>query len=560
MTFTSTTYANFVAEDSSARERLFLTYLGSRDDFDFIIIGSGMGGGILADDLADRVGKQKRILVLEAGSFLYPTHVYNVCRFPNASVARHFACDNFWQWNNTNPNAEYYIHEKPQLNVGGRSIFWSGLIPTIQPWELDFFPTDVRNDLVAKYLKLGGERLNESSTMGETAEKVVDKLRQTSLATDFEIRETPRALHQPYLADGHQAASEFFVEPTGVFNTAELLINQLGLTPGVSHGDGVGLHMQTNQFVEDIKRRGDGRLEVVSRNTLSGEARYFHAGTVVMACGSIESPKLLQRSSLYHTLSQDIQPLVGQGITDHPTTDWIGGLATEIDGVPIPRDSHAKVVFYSRGLRDGASQIKFPFNVEMNINHEYWHLRDNDPSAPAVPISSTGASIVEVKFSFGNCIEETNRVQPAPPFGYVPEMTFKNLKWTTHLTGSRFPKLAGWQKSDTEVWSLLNNLADRIFGAFRKDAAVAKPDDKLGQNNKGFGNGTVHHAVGTLSMPYRTHLDGAFNITSVVDEDLQVQGTGNLFACDMSVLPFSSAANPVRTLSALALRLSEKLA
>lgn len=32
---------------------------------------------MLADDLADRLGRQKRILLLEAGSFIYPTHVYN---------------------------------------------------------------------------------------------------------------------------------------------------------------------------------------------------------------------------------------------------------------------------------------------------------------------------------------------------------------------------------------------------------------------------------------------------------------------------------------------------
>jgi choline dehydrogenase-like flavoprotein len=72
MTFTPSTYANFVSEDTAARERLFLEYIGWREDFDIIIVGSGIGGGVLADDLADRLGSQKRILVLEAGSFLSP--------------------------------------------------------------------------------------------------------------------------------------------------------------------------------------------------------------------------------------------------------------------------------------------------------------------------------------------------------------------------------------------------------------------------------------------------------------------------------------------------------
>ena len=110
MTFTPSTYANFVSESSAAQERLFLRYIGPRDDFDIVIVGSGMGGGILADDLADRVGKGKRILVLEAGSFIYPTHVYNMCRFPNAKVAQHFACDTFWQ--DGNSGTQNFIGER----------------------------------------------------------------------------------------------------------------------------------------------------------------------------------------------------------------------------------------------------------------------------------------------------------------------------------------------------------------------------------------------------------------------------------------------------------------
>ena len=128
MTFIPSTYVNFVSAGTAAQQRLFLQYIGPRDDFDIVVVGSGIGGGILADDLAERYGGHKRILLLEAGSFIYPTHVYNVCRFPNASLARHFGCDTFWQAGH--PGTEDYIGEKPQLNLGGRSIFWSGLIPT----------------------------------------------------------------------------------------------------------------------------------------------------------------------------------------------------------------------------------------------------------------------------------------------------------------------------------------------------------------------------------------------------------------------------------------------
>ncbi|HEV2863517.1 MAG TPA: GMC family oxidoreductase [Pyrinomonadaceae bacterium] len=559
MTFTPSTYANFVSSATASQERLFLQYMGWRNDFDIIIIGSGIGGGVLADDLADRLGRQKRILVLEAGSFIYPTHVYNVSRFPNSSLAKHFGCDTFWQ--SGNPGAQNYIGEKPQLNFGGRSIFWSGLIPTVQGWELDFFPPRVRQDLEGGLLNRAGTTMNESRSMGSTAEAVVARLRETALAADFSIQQTPRALHQPYLEADGKPKDKFFTEPTGVFNTAELLSNQLGLTPGVSHGDGPGLHVLLNHFAEDVQNHGD-HFELVSRNTLTGQARVFRAGAVVLAAGSIESPKLLRRSSMHPWLPQGAKGLVGRGLTDHPTSNEITTFADGIGNVKLGAGDHAKIVFYSRGVRDADGTIRYPFNVEMNINHEYWHLRENDPTAEddgGAP--SGGTARIDIKFSFGNCLDDENEVKAAPPFGYVPEIAFRNMSWADYLAGSRFRALAGWQKNPADIFAVLNRVTHQIFSQFHHDGQPSRPDGEVwfGQGGKGFGWGTVHHAAGTLRMPYRPRFDAPFAPDSVVDEDLRVAGTQGLYVCDMSVMPFSSAANPVRTLVALALRLSRHL-
>lgn len=562
MVFTPATYVNLVAQDSAARERLFLQYLGPRNDFDVIIVGSGMGGGILADQLAERLGKVKRILVLEAGSFLYPTHVYNMCRFPNASLARHFGCDTFWQQGDD--RSEFFIGEKPQLNFGGRSIFWSGLIPRLQRWELEFFPDEVRQDLEAGLLDTAGDTLNESRSMGGTARAIVSQLRQSPLAQHFSIEETPRALHQPYLTSAGVPKDEFFTEPTGVFNTAELLVNQLGLTPGVSHGDWPGLQVLLNHFVEDL-RNHQGGFDLVTRNTLTGQARTFTAGTVVLAGGSIESPKLLRRSSLFPTLPEAVRGLIGRGLTDHPTTDEITTFATEIGNVALPRTSHAKIILYSRGFEDPEfpTQIRFPFNVELNVNHEYWHLRENDPNDPerVGAGSLPGPSRIDLKFSFGNCLDDGNEIRPAPSYGYVPEIAFHNQRRAERLSSSRFPALAGWQKSPDEIVAVLNNVTYQVFNQFRLNGAASRPVDEswYRSEGKGFGYGTVHHAAGSLRMPYRPARDSPFAAESVVNTDLCVNGMPNLYVCDMSVMPFSSAANPVRTLAALAVRLSTRL-
>jgi hypothetical protein len=556
--FNAATYANFVAQSSAAQERLMLQYMGPRNDFDIIIVGSGVGGGVLADDLAEKVGNYKRILVLEAGSFIYPTHVYNLCRFPNSKIAKHYGCDTFWQAGNS--GSENYIGETPQLCFGGRSIFWSGLIPTIQDWELDFFPPKVRHALANSLLERAGATMNESISMGERAAKVVELLQASPLHADFDIQETPRALHQPYLAADGTPKEEYFTEPTGVFNTAELLVNQLGLTPGVSHGDGPGLQLLLNHYVEDIQNHGT-HLAVVTRNTRTGESRTFHAGATVLAAGSIESPKLLRRSSMFPWLPDSVKTLVGRGLADHPTSNELTSFVNGIGNVALGSHDHAKIIFYSRGHRDQNNRIRYPFNVEMNLNHEYWHLRENDPGEVG-PGTPTGMARIDIKFSFANCLDENNEVKPAPPYGYVPEISFRNQSWADYLASSRFPAMAGWQTDAAGIWAVMNQVARKIFSQFQINGAPARPINEHGQevwygtHKKGFGWGTVHHAAGSLRMPYRPRLDAPF-AASVVDEDLKVVGTDRLFVCDMSVMPISTAANPVRTLVGLALRLSE---
>ena len=59
--------------------------------------------------------------------------------------------------------------------------------------------------------------------------------------------------------------------------------------------------------------------------------------------------------------------------------------------------------------------------------------------------------------------------------------------------------------------------------------------------------------------PHPPKLDAPFADHAVVDEGLRVIGTDRLYACNMSVVPLSSAANPVCTLVGLALRLSQHL-
>src|SRR5262245_6842574 len=67
-----------VREYGQLQRRYFEPPVAPTDQpYDVIVIGSGIGGGILADEVSD-LGF--RVLVLEAGGLLFPTHVANLPR------------------------------------------------------------------------------------------------------------------------------------------------------------------------------------------------------------------------------------------------------------------------------------------------------------------------------------------------------------------------------------------------------------------------------------------------------------------------------------------------
>ena len=549
-------YSNLVKEKTQAHTRLIRDYdqIDNRD-FDFIIIGTGIGGGILADDLADRLGNTHRILLLDTGSFIYPTHVYNISRIPNGSIANHFGADNFKPW----PDNAFFIGGKPQMAFGGRSIFWSGLIPQVQNWELDFFPETVSTDLTNNYLSLAGNKMNESKSLGSFAKAVVDHFNSSDLNEDFVIQETPRAVHQPYLDDDGTAKEAFFTEPTGVFNTAELLINQAGLTPGVNQ-QGNGLFIKLNTFVESIQDIPFNWHEIKTTNTITGQQISFYSPKVIIAGGSTESPKLINRSSVYHRLPDSIRSKIGFGLTDHPVSSESQAYVSSLGSLPITRRNHAKIIFYSRGLPDGNGHLNYPFNIEMNINHEFWHLRNNDPSAEPIPDDYSKARI-DIKFSFANCLDDENGIFSHANDNYTPEIRFKRFSNLNDLLYSRFPALAGWHKHPQDFFNLLNATRNRVFNEFNDIEWITGEYGGNHGQQWPFGWGTVHHACGTLRMPWKTsrYSPGFNHDDSFVDENLKVKDTEGLYVCDMSVMPISTAANPVRTLGGLALRLSNHL-
>jgi choline dehydrogenase-like flavoprotein len=141
----------FLASDPS-----LVAKLSALGHYDYVIVGSGIGGGILAEEL---VKKQKRVLLIERGGLIFSTHVCNTARpdysrgmadSPEGNELVYAALKANIQ---TAEGSEQYVGG-PMYCLGGRSNVWGLWCPKADVMTLDeYFPVSI-----ATYLKEKGYR------------------------------------------------------------------------------------------------------------------------------------------------------------------------------------------------------------------------------------------------------------------------------------------------------------------------------------------------------------------------------------------------------------------
>ena len=242
----------------------------------------------------------------------------------------------------------------------------------------------------------------------------------------------------------------------------------------------------------------------------------FRAGTVVLAGGSIESPKLLRRSSMFPWLPRRVKHLVGRGLTDHPTSNELAAFVTHIGNVADPeeraRQDHLLLA------RAAATERRDPLSVQRRDEHQPRILAPagERPRRAAGPGFSTsdpsGPSRLDIKFSFGNCLDDGNEIRPPPIRLRAGDPSSATRSWMDHLRGSRFPALAGWQKDYRSDLRGLNESPPDLLDVLPRRPVAAREQCGYGQNGHGFGWGTVHHAAGSLRMPCKPRFDARLRL------------------------------------------------
>jgi choline dehydrogenase-like flavoprotein len=470
----------------------------TREDivYDVIVIGSGIGGGILADALSDSGVKT---LVLEAGGLTFPTHITNLpgdwSRLPVHHQVGHY---------NNEPGSDFILGV--HLSFGGRSNYWSGLIPRMRDWELQFWPAEIRSFFTTQNGYNEAEKLmRKGKTLGPFQSSVV-----TKLAADFSdwiVTDLPHSRHQPNISDAN-IIENVLESSTGTFSTTDLLLASMAFD-GVAGRDNLTINL--GHIVTKIETEGRKATAVICQDLLGNVTRKYKGKIIVLAAGSLESPKIALNSNL-----NDLNNKIGIGLTDHPA--FFSAEYIIPDGSPFGgADKHAKV-FMSK--RDATINDR-PFNIEILINPVYWNLRKPDDDIEQAPNSAR----IKLTFAFSSVLDNDNFVRSNGIGQKLSVKVKRNQSGTPHFEAVR---------------EMRNGILSKLGIPFTAEEGM------------GYGNeGTVHHAGGTLRMS----ADG----TGVVDTDLKFESYDNLYCADPSVWPFIPAANPALTLAALSQRLAKTL-
>jgi choline dehydrogenase-like flavoprotein len=316
--------------------------------------------------------------------------------------------------------------------------------------------------------------------------------------------------------------------------------------------------------------------------TLSGVRASVRAKAIVVACGGLESPRVL-------LLSNDVvsgglgnqHDLVGRFFMEHPhiltgnlfatdTGSWHHGLSERFvkNGTLIqPVIATSPIAQREQGMLGYSANFETP--VDQSAGYPaYRHIRDSIASR-RLP-DHLGRDIWDVVTDLDDVARGMFRATPDDPY-HPPYDLSRPIRFYTRLEQCPNPdsrvKLIGekdalglnrialdWQLTDLDKRSLRRSqeLIGAEFGRlgvgrFKLDDWLLADDNSWPEDLHG-----GHHHMGTCRMSDDPK-------QGVVDRDCRVHGFDNLYVAGSAVYPTTGYVNPTLTVVALALRLADHL-
>jgi choline dehydrogenase-like flavoprotein len=271
--------AAVIVERGVVPQRFFVRNLDTMHQYDVLVVGSGMGGGLLASRLADSGAD---VLLVEAGPYLFPTHVGNLPRRlkPGRFDKHIWSLWPDFRVQNYTPGSAFRGGQG--FNLGGRSLFWGGLIPRQTPWELAAWPEAVRT-----YLLNGGFTAAEAA-VNRVAPAPSDY--QTASRTALQDILAGYSAEDAAMAVQYRGFTNWSL-PTGLFSTADLLMEDRladdPSTPKPTVNLDIAVWRVDFDPADPSKATG-----ITGWDLIAQKQRSFSARTIVLSAGTIETAKI----------------------------------------------------------------------------------------------------------------------------------------------------------------------------------------------------------------------------------------------------------------------------
>ena len=545
------------AEPNSVHAIPRITTDNEHHSHEYIVIGSGMGGGMVARQL---IQKGKKVLLIERGTLNLQTHCLNLSRpHFNPRSQEGPGRDNEVFFNKV--KIDYKVKSKSSdcdssdcdssdcdssdceggsvFALGGKSLYWSLEVPRIvRSKAIDKFHPNIVRYLYGTKPRTGDMGVYENED-DDTIEAGYTK------ALRVMANSPPGNKNYP---DNQYAAQADITKAKNKLNTAiygypdpASEVEATTVRNGAEFSDGGKLYYfpqkaySTVDYLLDQQLIKDAPLKIWTKNNVvsfgksEGNVTHLnirdaddepwklpvHKAKVILCAGTVNTAAIALRSKL-----DEEKTLVGKGLTDHEiwmVKYWKETKSSDAEEQPVELSCYVKI-------RDHAALLTICTHAERFFRHGF------ATGEADYTDDISNVNVLNIMLEFEAELNDEGTV----------ECGTERSEPVLNINRQRLDR-------DPEFSEAINDLATKI-----RDAFGFPSTDQNNETPRLAGWGSVAHEVGTMRMD-------APDQPGVVDKNLKVHGYKNLYVCDLSIFNFSPMANPSLTLTALAMRLGDHL-
>lgn len=480
----------------------------SQQDFDVCVIGSGPAGTVVSRDLSTAGIK---VLLIESGTgmgqWLVDKKVQNLASYTFSGTTN------------------YPLKKTKARLLGGNSNFWTGRSERLHPSDFEIHPYTPKDnpwpisytDLCPYYARAeetlrvrAGPRSQYAPPRGDAQPLLppspnIDSLRQLVQPAGIVLDDSPTATPTKI--------PRFFSVQREILPTANA--DFLQIVKGFT--------------VTKLETEGNKIVSAHGKATANGKDYSVKAKKFVVACGGIESPRLLLLSA-GHAFPNGIgnhSDRVGRGFNEHPAVNFYGRLQHSRHTLPLTNRIGRTHQFYSDFREEGLGAVLPVIRQAWILPHHVMPFRlANVPKKMLDGLSRLARATFYVGVTIEQSISPSNRVTLSQE-----QDIFGNPKAHLHFDYTE------------EDLRLLDRCRDLCRTIMQKINATSVLESEVTWSR---------HHQGTCRM-------GADPNFSVVDPQLKVHHTDNLYVVGSETFVTGGAMQPVLTIVALAHRLAETL-